>query len=61
MYASKLAIMLQDEKVAVSEVVDLVKQDPSLVAAIMKTVNSSYYSRLNKITDFQKMRKSYVP
>ncbi|MGA1868296.1 MAG: HDOD domain-containing protein [bacterium] len=54
MYAGKLTAMLNDEKVSVSEVVELVRQDPSLVASILKTVNSAYYGLLNKIEDFQR-------
>ena len=54
MYTGKLTTMLNDEKVSVSEVVELVRQDPSLVASILKTVNSAYYGRLNKIEDFQR-------
>ncbi|MGA1826551.1 MAG: HDOD domain-containing protein [bacterium] len=54
MYASKLAIMLNDEKVSIQEVVDLVKQDPSLVGVVLKTVNSAFYGLKNTITDFRR-------
>jgi HD-like signal output (HDOD) protein len=53
MYASKLAVRLLDEDVSVSEVVNLTKLDPSLVAMVLKTVNSAYYGLQRKISSFQ--------
>ena len=53
MYASRLTIMLNDEDVSVQEVVELAQQDPSLVSAVLKTINSSFYNLRNKITNFK--------
>src|SRR3954466_4797311 len=51
-YATNLAAKLLDEHMAVHEVVQDVKSDPSIVAAVLKTVNSAQYSFHNKIESF---------
>ncbi len=52
-YASRLAVMLLDENVSTRKVAELAKQDPSLVGAVLKTVNSAYYAFQSKVSDFQ--------
>lgn len=53
MYASRLAHMLLDAKVSAKDVAALAKNDPSLVSAVLKRVNSAYYNWQKKISDFQ--------
>jgi HD-like signal output (HDOD) protein len=53
MYASRLAVMLLDENVSTRKVAELAKEDPSLVGAVLKTVNSAYYAFQSKVSDFQ--------
>ena len=53
MYTTNLVILLQEENVSINEVVSQAKLDPSLVGAILKTINSAYYSLRNKISDVQ--------
>ncbi|MBF0520699.1 MAG: HDOD domain-containing protein [Nitrospirae bacterium] len=50
-YTNTLITMLASEKTAVTDVVELVKSDPSLAAIVLKTVNSAYYNLKNKISD----------
>jgi HD-like signal output (HDOD) protein len=53
MYASRLAQMLLDANMSAKEVAALAKNDPSLVSAVLKRVNSAYYNWQKKISDFQ--------
>ncbi|SMC27797.1 HD-like signal output (HDOD) domain, no enzymatic activity [Desulfacinum hydrothermale DSM 13146] len=53
MYASKLTQMLLDENASAKQVAALAKDDPSLVSAVLKRVNSPYYNWQKKISDFQ--------
>ncbi len=53
MYATRLAMVLEDEGASAAEVVDLAKLDPSLAGVVLKTVNSPYYNLQNKVTDLQ--------
>jgi len=53
MYATRLAMVLEDESASAAEVVDLAKLDPSLAGVVLKTVNSPYYNLTNKVTDLQ--------
>lgn len=53
MYTNKLFTLLHDEKAQIKEIVDQAKLDPSLVGAILKTINSAFYSVKNKISDVQ--------
>lgn len=53
MYASRLAQVLLDASVSAKEVAALAKNDPSLVSAVLKRVNSAYYNWQKKISDFQ--------
>jgi len=48
LYASRLLNLLSNETVSANEVVQLLKSDPSLVAMVMKLVNSGYYNLRNK-------------
>jgi HD-like signal output (HDOD) protein len=50
-YTTQLIQMLQQENAPHREVARLVKDDPSLVSEILKTVNSSYYGLQKKISD----------
>jgi HD-like signal output (HDOD) protein len=50
-FASTLAHKLLDERISPMEVAQLVKEDPSLVAIVLKTINSSYYGFTTKIVD----------
>jgi len=50
-FASTLATDLTDEEVSSTAVSDKVKQDPSLAANVLKTINSSYYSFGRNISD----------
>ncbi len=53
MYASRLAQMLLDANTSAKDVAALAKNDPSLVSAVLKRVNSAYYNWQKKISDFQ--------
>ncbi|MCK7510403.1 MAG: HDOD domain-containing protein [Desulfobacterales bacterium] len=51
-HVNELAMMLFDEKVAITDVVEHAKHDSALVGLVLKTVNSAYYNLQNKISDF---------
>ncbi len=50
-FVHSLATKLVDVETSSSDVVGLIKQDPSLVADVLKTVNSSYYGLQQKVSD----------
>jgi CRP-like cAMP-binding protein len=50
-FASTLAHKLLDERISPMEVAQLVKEDPSLVANVLKTINSAYYGFTTQIVD----------
>lgn len=50
-FASSLATRLLEEDVSASEIAEVVKGDPSLVGAVLKTVNSPYYGFQKKVSD----------
>lgn len=50
-YSIQLVQMLENEGAPHREVTRLVKEDPSLVGEILKTVNSSYYGLQKKVSD----------
>lgn len=52
MYASRLAHMLLDANMSAKDMAALAKNDPSLVSAVLKRVNSAYYNWQKKISDF---------
>jgi HD-like signal output (HDOD) protein len=49
--SQQLLIRLLDEKSTQTEVVDLIRQDPSLTSILLKTINSSAYGFQSKISD----------
>jgi HD-like signal output (HDOD) protein len=51
-YATDLASKLLDEQTSVQEVVEGIRSDPSLVALVLRTVNSAQYSFNKKIESF---------
>jgi HD-like signal output (HDOD) protein len=51
-YATDLAVKLLDDRMSVQEVVEGIKRDPSIVATVLKTVNSAQYSFQKKIESF---------
>jgi len=50
-YASRLLNLLGSDAACADKVIDLIKMDPSLVAMVMKSVNSSYYNLRSKVND----------
>lgn len=52
-YTSKLTTLLNDPQANTRMIVDIARQDPSLTASVLKTVNSPYYGFTHKIKDFQ--------
>ena len=50
-YSHSLSTKLLDAEADSKEVVDLIRQDPSLVADVLKAVNSSYYGLQQKVSD----------
>ena len=51
-YATDLSAKLLDDRTSVQEVVEGIKRDPSLVGAVLKTVNSPLYGFGKKIESF---------
>ncbi|MCX8027097.1 MAG: HDOD domain-containing protein [Thermodesulfovibrionales bacterium] len=51
-YTYELAGLLTKQTVSSDKVVDYIKSDPSLMALVLKTVNSPLYSLSQKVTDF---------
>lgn len=52
-YALELVRLLEDEAAEIDEVVRLASTDPSLVAEILKTVNSARYGLPKRVDDFK--------
>ncbi|HTR00334.1 MAG TPA: HDOD domain-containing protein [Candidatus Acidoferrum sp.] len=52
-YTTKLTALMNDPKASTRSIVDIARQDPSLTASVLKTVNSSYFGLTHKIKDFQ--------
>jgi HD-like signal output (HDOD) protein len=50
-FATTLAVKLLEEDISAAEIGDLIKGDPSLVGAVLKTVNSPYFGFQKKISD----------
>jgi HD-like signal output (HDOD) protein len=50
-YTHSLSSRLLDETVSSKEIIDLIRQDPALVADVLKSVNSSYYGLGQKVSD----------
>jgi HD-like signal output (HDOD) protein len=53
MFTDKLTMLLLDKNVSTRKVAETAKQDPSLVGAVLKSVNSAYYGFQHPIADFQ--------
>ncbi len=53
-FATSLVGMLLNERTSVDQLSNQIKNDPSLVGIIMKTVNSSYYGFTRKISDIHR-------
>ena len=53
MFTTQIAMMLFDENVSTRQIAEKAKLDPSLVSAVLKTVNSAYYGFQHRIADFQ--------
>lgn len=51
-YSFELSKMLMQEKISTDKIVDFIKSDPSLMAIVLKTVNSPYYNLSQKVSDF---------
>ena len=51
-YATDLAVKLLDDRMSVQQVVEDIKRDPSIVAAVLKAVNSAQYAFQKKIESF---------
>ena len=50
-FASTLIIQLAEKNISLHKATDLIKQDPSSVAVVLKAVNSSYYGLRQKVSD----------
>lgn len=50
-FASTLLVRMAQPNTSLREITDLIKQDPSTVAVVLKTVNSPYYGLRQKISD----------
>jgi hypothetical protein len=50
-FATTLAVKLLGEEISAAAIADMIKGDPSLVGAVLKTVNSSYFGFQKKISD----------
>lgn len=51
-YATDLVFKLLNERTPADEVVDSIKNDPSLASLVLKRVNSAYYARPAQISDY---------
>jgi HD-like signal output (HDOD) protein len=52
-FTTQIAMMLFDENISTRQIAEKAKLDPSLVSAVLKTVNSAYYGFQHRIADFQ--------
>ena len=51
-YATELAVKLLKDDTTIKEVVEGVKQDPSLASLVLKTVNSAHYGLSSSVSDY---------
>lgn len=51
-YTYELSSMLLRENISSDKIVEHIKSDPSLMALVLKTVNSSYYNLSQRVSDF---------
>ncbi len=49
--ALEVNILLADEHLAVSEIIEVIEKDPAIVAKVLKLVNSSFYGFTGQIND----------
>jgi HD-like signal output (HDOD) protein len=52
-YTSKLTSLLNNPDADTRMIIEIARQDPSLTASVLKTVNSPYYGFTHKVKDFQ--------
>ncbi len=52
-FATTLSTKLLDDKLSAGELADEIMKDPSLVAIVLKTINSAYYGFEKKISDMR--------
>lgn len=52
-YTTKLTGLMNDPNASTRNIVEIARQDPSLTASVLKTVNSAYFGLKHKIKDFQ--------
>jgi len=53
-FASSLVTMLVDERTSAEDLTEQIRNDPSLVGTVLKTVNSPYYGFRQKISDIHR-------
>ncbi len=53
-FASSLTSMLLDNRTSADDISEQIRNDPSLVGTVMKTVNSSFYGFSQKVADIQR-------
>ncbi len=52
-YSTKLTSLMNDPKANTRTIVEIARQDPSLTASVLRTVNSAWFGLTHKIKDFQ--------
>jgi HD-like signal output (HDOD) protein len=52
-YTTKLTSLLNNPEADTRTIIEIARQDPSLTASVLKTVNSPYYGLAHKVKDFQ--------
>lgn len=53
-FAITLLIQLADNNISLRKAIELIKQDPSSVALVLKEINSSYYGLSHKVSDINR-------
>jgi HD-like signal output (HDOD) protein len=53
-FAITLLIQLSDKNISLRKAIELIKQDPSSVAVVLKEINSSYYGLSHKVSDINR-------
>ena len=52
-YSNKITNMMNDPKANTRTIVEIARQDPSLTASVLRSVNSAWFGLTHKIKDFQ--------
>lgn len=52
-YSTRITALLSDPKASTRHIVEIARQDPSMTASVLKTVNSAWFGLAHKIKDFQ--------